>query len=379
MSKTMLPTFDLKRNYARVKQETLEAVERVMESQAFILGPEEVAFEEEIARYLEVPHAVGCASGTDALILALMVLDLKPGDEVVTTPFTFFATASAVVRTGGRPVFVDVEEDSYNFRIDRVLESLTPRTRAVLPVHLFGQMVRLEELAPALAGKGIDLVEDTAQAIGAVRFVDGGILRAGAVGRMGCFSFFPTKNLGSYGDAGMVATGSADTAARLRSLRVHGGTRTYFHDEVGLNSRLDSIQAAILRVRLRHLETWIEERRAVAERYRLLFAEKGLLDGRIIPPAEQARNRHTYHQYVVRAKDRDALQKYLDAEGVGCRVYYPLPLHLQPCFRDLGYREGDFPVAERLSREVLALPMFPELLPEEQERVVEAIAGFYEK
>jgi dTDP-4-amino-4,6-dideoxygalactose transaminase len=379
MTKNALPSFDLKRNYARVREETLEAVNRVLDSQAFILGAEVGAFEEEMARYLEAPHAVGCASGTDALILALMALDLKPGDEVITTPYTFFATVSAIVRTGARPVFADVEEDSYNIRVDRILERIGPRTRAVLPVHLFGQMVRLDELTPALAERGVLLVEDAAQAIGAVRFVGGGILRAGAVGRMGCFSFFPTKNLGAYGDAGMVVARDDETAARLRSLRVHGGTRTYFHDEVGLNSRLDALQAAILRVRLRHLETWTEERRAAADRYRLFFAEKGLLDGRVVPPAEQPGNRHTYHQYVIRAKDRDALQAHLDAEGIGCRVYYPLALHLQPCFRDLGFREGDFPVAERLSRETLALPMFPEILPEEQERVVNAIAAFYAK
>lgn len=372
-----IPSFDLKRNYARVKEEIRVAIDRVLETQHFILGPEVEAFEKEMASYLEVKDTVGCASGTDALVLAIQSLDLREGDEVITTPFTFFATASCITRNRAKPVFADVELDSCNMDMTKVLDLITPRTKAVLPVHLFGQTCKLELVRDELKKRGITLVEDCAQAIGSHRMIDGKICRAGSMGDIGCFSFFPTKNLGCYGDGGMVAIpDNAERAARIKSLRVHGAGKTYFHDEVGINSRLDALQAAILRVRLRHLEEWNEERRIVAGRYKLLFAEKKLLD-RIIIPTEQAGNRHVYHQYVVRAQKRDELQKYLGEHGITSRVYYPLPLHMQHCFADLGYKKGDFPIAEQLADEVLALPMFPELLPEEQERVVSVIADFY--
>ncbi|MDO5116537.1 MAG: DegT/DnrJ/EryC1/StrS family aminotransferase [Synergistaceae bacterium] len=372
-----IPSFDLTRNYARVKEEINVAVLRVLETQHFILGNEVEALERELAAYLEVKNTVGCASGTDALVLAMMALDLKPGDEVITTPFTFFATASCITRCGGKPVFADVDPVTYNISSEDIMAKLTPRTRAVLPVHLFGQMCPLEEIRDELKSRGIAIVEDCAQAIGAHRMIDGRVARSGSVGTMGCFSFFPTKNLGCYGDGGMVSIPKDEALAqRIKSLRVHGATTTYFHEEVGINSRLDALQAAILRVRLRHLEGWNEERRIVAERYMLLMAEKGLLD-LVTPPAELAGGRHVYHQYVVRAKRRDELQSFLDARGVTTRVYYPLPLHLQHCFSYLGGKKGDFPVSEMLADEVLALPMFPELLPEEQERVVNEIADFY--
>lgn len=374
-----IPSFNLTRNYARVKEEISVAVLRVLDTQNFILGPEVEALERELASYLEVKDTIGCASGTDSLILAMMTLDLKPGDEVITTPFTFFATASCITRSGGKPVFADVDPHTYNIKSEEILSKITPRTKAVLPVHLFGQMCPLEEIKDELRARGIVLVEDCAQAIGAHRMIGGRVARSGSVGDIGCFSFFPTKNLGCYGDGGLVSVPDDEKlAARIRRLRVHGAGETYMHDEVGINSRLDALQAAILRVRLRHLEGWNEERRIVAERYEALFAEKGLLEF-VTPPAEAEGGRHVFHQYVIRAGRRDELQKFLASRGVTTRVYYPLPLHMQKCFSYLGYKSGDFPVAEMLTREVLALPMFPELLPEEQERIVSDIAKFYGK
>ncbi|HOU32664.1 MAG TPA: DegT/DnrJ/EryC1/StrS family aminotransferase [Synergistaceae bacterium] len=377
MATRSLPTLDLKRNYRRIREEIAEAMDEVLESQHFILGPAVGAFEKEVQSYLEVPHAIGCASGSDALLLALMALDLREGDEVITTPYSFFATVSSITRLGGRPIFVDIDPETYNLRMDQVLEKISPRTRAILPVHLFGQMAEVELLDPVLREGRLRLVEDCAQSFGAWRRIDGRLARSGSVGSLGCFSFFPTKNLGCYGDGGMISSTDDALATRLRRLRVHGAEETYFHQEVGLNSRLDTLQAAILRVRLRHLEEWNEERRLAAERYRILFEERGLLDA-LTPPAEDPQNYHIYHQYVIRCSRRDDLQAFLGAEGITSRVYYPLGLHLQPCFRFLGGQEGDYPEAERLSRESLALPIFPEITPEEQEWVVNTIRRFYD-
>jgi dTDP-4-amino-4,6-dideoxygalactose transaminase len=371
-----IPSFDLRRNYARVEGEIKEALDRVLESQHFILGPEVAAFESEAAAYLDVPHAIGVASGSDSLFLALMAAGVGPGDEVVTTPFSFFATASCAARLGAKLVFADVEPDSYNISMERVREALSPRTKAFIPVHLFGQLCKIEEIRQTLDESGIALVEDCAQAFGAHRTVGGRLMRAGGWGGFGCFSFFPTKNLGAYGDAGLTTCFGDREADELSRLRVHGAASTYIHDVVGLNSRLDAMQAAILRVRLRHIETWTEERREAARRYGLLFAEYGVL-GDITPPAETPGNRHTYHQYVVRARRRDDLQKFLASREITTRVYYPLPLHMQPCFAQAGYKKGDMPVSEALCGDVLALPMFPEILPEEQEAVAAAIAEFY--
>jgi dTDP-4-amino-4,6-dideoxygalactose transaminase len=375
---TKIPTLDLVRNYARIKDEVLEAVHEVLESQHFILGPDVPLFERECESYLGDVSAVACASGTDALVLALMALDIGEGDEVITTPYSFFATASCVTRLGATPVFVDVDPVTFNVDMQQVLDAVTPKTKAFLPVHLFGQMVPLEECMDELTSRGVAVVEDAAQAFGAWRSIDGRLLRAGTVGRIGCFSFFPTKNLGGYGDGGMVVSTDQAIAARLRTLRVHGGGKTYFHDEVGLNSRLDSIQAAILRVKLRHFEQWNEERRIVAGRYYALFAEKGLLDF-VAPPVELEGNHHIYHQYVVRVQQRDDLQRFLEESDVVSRVYYPLSLHLQKCFSFLGYKRGDCPVSEMLSEETLALPIFPELSIEEQRQIVNAIGKFFGK
>ena len=373
-----IPSFDLKRNYDRVEDEVKNALSEVLASQHFILGPEVAAFEREIAGYLGVPHAVTCASGTDSLLLALMALGIGPGDEVLTTPFSFFATAGCIARLGAKPVFADVDPETYNIDLSLAAEAVTPRTKAFIPVHIFGQLCRLEEIVDILEEKNVALVEDCAQAIGAHRMHDGKVVKSGAWGGLGCFSFFPTKNLGAYGDAGM-ATCFDDTAAKeLAKLRVHGATTTYIHEEVGINSRMDAMQAAILRVRLRHLEEWIEERREVARRYKLLFAEHNLLD-EITPPVEDAGNRHTYHQYVIKAARRDDLQNFLAERGIVTRIYYPLSLHMQPCFASAGYKRGDMPVSEKLCDEVLALPMFPELYAEEQERIVREIANFYKK
>lgn len=377
IEKDKIASFDLTRNYARVKEEIKVAIDRVLDSQHFILGPEVACLEKELALYLEIEAAITCASGTDALMLALMSLDLKPGDEVITTPFTFFATASCITKNRARPVFADVEPDTYNLSASEVLAKITPSTKAVIAVHLFGQMCELEKMKDELKKRNIVLIEDCAQAMGAHRLIGGRIARAGSVGDIGCFSFFPTKNLGCYGDGGMVSVPcGGERAARIKRLRVHGAGNTYFYDEVGINSRLDALQAAILRVRLRHLEEWNEERRLVAERYLHLFAEKGLLED-ITPPVEREGGRHVYHQYVIRAKKRDELKRFLEERGIATRIYYPLSLHLQKCFADFGGEKGDFPTAEMLTREVLALPMYPELLPEEQERVAFEIAEFY--
>ncbi|MDR1885379.1 MAG: DegT/DnrJ/EryC1/StrS family aminotransferase [Synergistaceae bacterium] len=371
-----IPSFDLKRNYARVEDEIREAVERVLSSQCFIMGAEVSEFEREAGAYLEAPHAVAVASGTDALLLALMAAGVGPGDEVITTPFTFFATAGCIDRLGARPVFVDVSPETYNMSMEGTLRAITPRTRAVIPVHIFGQLCCLEEIAPELSRRGIALIEDCAQSFGAHRLYGGRIMRSGAWGRLGCFSFFPTKNLGAYGDAGMVTCRDHSDAERISRLRTHGAASAYVHEETGINSRLDALQAAILRVRLRHVETWIEERREASRRYSLMLAERALL-GLAAPPAEEKHGRHTYHQYVVRARDRDRLQRFMSERGIVTRVYYPLALHLQPCFSSAGYKKGDMPVAEMLTDEVLALPMFPEITADEQEFVVSAISDFY--
>lgn len=374
-----LPILDLKRSFSEIKPEVFAALERIFDEQSFILGHEVRNFEAHCEEYLELPEGscVGCASGTDALLLALMSCGIKPGDEVITTPFTFFATSGTIARLGAVPVFADVDPVTYNIDIQQAMTKITDKTKAFLPVHLFGQMCGLEDVIPELHRRGISVIEDAAQAFGASRIKDGKITRAGTVGDVGCYSFFPTKNLGGCGDGGMVATSDPERSERLRRLRVHGSGTTYYHEEVGINSRLDALQAAVLDIKLRHLEAWNEERRKVAEYYRLLFKTNDLQEF-ITAPVEVEGNYHIWHQYVVRVKSgRDELMEWLNSRGFAVRVYYPLPLHLQPCFGYLGYEAGDFPVSERLSREVLALPVFPGLKPEEQEELVRSMAEFF--
>jgi dTDP-4-amino-4,6-dideoxygalactose transaminase len=379
-----LPILDLKRSRAAVGDEIREALERVFESQTFILGAEVRAFEEDVESYLEKGTAVGCASGTDALLLALMALDVGPGDEVVTTPYSFPAAAGVVTRLGAVPVFADIDPATRNIGLEDAAAKFTARTKVFLPVHLFGQTTPIEEMTAFCRERGVAVVEDAAQAFGAWRkAVDAkaanAVLRAGVMGDIGCYSFHPANNLGACGDAGMAVAADARAGERLRKLRVHGAETTYFHEEVGLNSRLDAIQAAILRVRLRRLEERNAERRVLADRYRLLFGAKGLAGEHVTLPAELAGNHHIYHRYVIRARRRDELAGFLEERGISVRVYYPLPLHLQKCFAFLGYKEGDFPESERLSREALALPIFNGLLAEEQEEIVNTVGEFYRK
>ena len=376
-----VPILDLSRSFGEIKPEVFSALERIFDAQSFILGQEVKTFEAHCDSYLDVPEGscIGCASGTDALLLALMSCDIKPGDEVITTPFTFFATSGTIARLGAIPVFADVDPSTYNIDIQQAMTKITPKTKAFLPVHLFGQMTPLEGVTDELHSRGICLIEDSAQAFGASRIVDGKIYRAGAVGDVGCCSFFPTKNLGGCGDGGMVVARDKERSERLRRLRVHGSGTTYYHDEIGINSRLDALQEAILDIKLTRHEAWNEERRRIADYYKLLFKTNGLTEF-ITAPVELDGNYHIYHQYVVRVKSkRDELMKWLDGRGFGARVYYPLPLHLQPCFKYLGYKEGDFPVSEQLSREVLALPVFPGLKANEQEELVAEMAKFFRR
>lgn len=373
-----VPMLDLQRQFEQVRAEVLGAVGRVCASQQYILGPEVAAFEREIADFCGAREAVGCASGTDALWLALVAAGVQPGDQVLTTPFSFLASASAIVRAGASPVFSDIDPATFNLdsgQIERTLRSDKSRKlRALLPVHLYGQCADMDSFQRLAGEFNLALVEDAAQAIGSAWRGQ----RAGSLGTAAAFSFYPTKNLSAYGDAGLATTNDPEKAAQMRRLRNHGSPRRYLHEELGWNSRLDAIQAAILRVKLKYVESWNESRRDHAATYNQLFVEAGLAKGAEVhlpttsPPAH-----HIYHQYVIRAHRRDELRKFLTARQIGTEIYYPIPLHLQPCFAYLGYREGDFPEAERAAKEVLALPMFPELTGDEQRRVVESIADFY--
>ncbi len=368
-----VPFLDLKAQFEAIKHEVLPALLSVVESQRFILGEPVTRIEEEIAAMSCTRFGIGCASGTDALFLALKTLDLVPGDEVITTPFTFFATAGAIVNAGGRPVFVDIEPASFNIDVSRLEAAITERTRAIVPVHLFGQMAVMERIMSLASRYGLTVIEDAAQAIGARRRIDDEWRPAGSIGAMGTLSFFPSKNLGGWGDGGMVITSDHAMAERVRRLRTHGGRKNYHHDEVGVNSRLDAVQAAVLLAKRSHLQDWNAARRAHAAAYSESFHD---VDG-IEPPVTDAANEHVFHQYTVRARERDGLLEHLRKREIGAAVYYPIPLHEQPCFSNLAYRAGAFPEAERAGREVLSLPIYPELDARQWDAVVAAVQEFY--
>jgi dTDP-4-amino-4,6-dideoxygalactose transaminase len=378
-----VPLLDLKPQYQALKPELDAALAGVVESQYFILGPEVESFERNIANYCGVEHAIGVSSGTDALIVAMMAMGVGEGDEVITSPYTFFGTIGSIVRLGAKPVFVDIEPGSFNIDVSKIEAALTDRTRVIAPVHLFGQMAEMEPLRSIAREHDLLIIEDAAQAIGAKRHGK----TACSIGHMGCLSFFPTKNLGGFGDGGMIVTNDADYASIARQLRNHGMEPKYFHSRVGGNFRLDALQATVLNVKLPHLNHWHAQRRENADLYRRLFTQAGLvrpiedllsgdLSGGYVLPAELPGNHHIYNQFVIYAEQRDALMAHLKENQVGCEIYYPLSLHQQECFRMLGYAQGDFPHSERAASMSLALPIYPDLSPEKITRVVEVIASF---
>jgi dTDP-4-amino-4,6-dideoxygalactose transaminase len=367
-----VPLLDLKAQYEPLRAEILEAITRVCDSQRFIMGPEVEGLERELESYLGVHHAIGMSSGTDAILAALMALGIGPGDEVITSTYSFFATAGGIARVGAKPVLVDIQPDTFNIDPDATIAAMTPRTRAIVPVHLFGQAADLMPILNACTKPGVPVVEDAAQAIGAT-YWDHAV---GSFGAIGCFSFFPSKNLGAFGDAGFVTTNDASLAKQLRLVRNHGMEPKYYHHLVGGNFRLDAMQAAVLRVKLPHLESWTAGRQRNAARYRLLFENAGLT-GCVRLPVEAPNRTHIYNQFVIRVPERDALKAHLDRSGIGTEVYYPVPFHMQKCFESLGHDAGDFPHAEAAAGESLALPIYPELTEAQQAAVVDAVKSFY--
>lgn len=371
-----VPMLDLARGYAAIREEVLEAVAGVCDSQHYILGEQVTAFEREFAQLCGTEHAVACASGTDALWLGLAAGGIKSGDSVITTPFSFFATASSIVRAGARPIFVDIEPETLNLdpnNVRRHLREASPRPRAMMPVHLYGQCANMDALNALAADFNLTVVEDAAQAVGAAW----NRKTAGSLGGSAAFSFYPTKNLSAFGDAGILTTNNSDLAERARSLRNHGSKQRYYHDEIGANSRLDSIQAAVLRVKMKRLPQWNKSRAEHARTYDQLFERAGLTGKKVRLLKTRPEALHIHHQYVIRVPQRDELRSFLKERGVSTEVYYPVPLHLQKCFAYLGYAEGDLPEAEKAAKEVLALPMFPEMEAEEQKYVVDSIAEFF--
>lgn len=367
-----VPFIDLTAQFQTIKDDVLDAVHRVFECQGFILGDEVSDLETQLATYCDSREAIGCASGTDALILSLLGLGIGPGDEVITSPFTFFATAGAITRSGAKPVFVDIEPDHFNIDATQVETAVTAKTRAIIPVHIFGRCAEMEPLWRIAVTSGLSIVEDACQSIGAE--YQG--RRAGVLGTTACFSFFPTKNLGGAGDGGLITTDDEQLAKRIRRLRVHGDSGGYNHQEVGFNSRLDALQAAVLKVKLARLDEWTTARQQNAARYRALFEEHGLQDV-IGIPQEDPTGRHVYNQFTIRVRSgqRDAVLTSMRGQQIGCAVYYPGPLHLQNCFKDLGYQPGQLPVSELAAAEVLSLPIFPELTEAQQDRVVAGLCS----
>lgn len=364
---------DLHGQFQEIQGEVMEAIERTMQSQRFILGPEVEALESEIAEFIGCRYAVACASGSDALLLALMAAGVNRGDEVITTPFTFVATASAIVRVGAKPVFVDIDPATYNINPGTLQNAVTSKTRAVIPVHLYGLPAPMEAISKFAHQYRLTVIEDAAQALGA----ELGGVRVGNLGTLAAFSFFPSKNLGGAGDGGMVTTNDPDLADRLRLLRVHGSRKKYHCEVIGLNSRLDALQAAILRVKLRHLDAWTQARRVNANRYRSAFSN-WQLDRHVVLPTQPDGFRHVYNQFVIRVAARDEVRQHLLSNGIPTEIYYPEPLHLQPAFSFLGCKLGLFPQAEAASRHVLAIPIYPEITEQQQVRVVETVARYYQ-
>jgi dTDP-4-amino-4,6-dideoxygalactose transaminase len=369
-----VPLLDLKAQFQSIRKEIMTAIETVCDEQAFILGSRVADLEKAIQDYVGAAHAVGVASGTDAILLALMACGVRAGDEVLTVPYTFFATAGSISRLGAKPVFVDIKPDSFNIDPDLIDAAISTRTKAIMPVHLFGQCAEMEKILQVASAHKLPVIEDAAQAFGSERRGR----KTGAMGQAGCFSFFPSKNLGAFGDAGMVTTNDPSLGERVRLLRVHGSRERYLHELIGMNSRLDALQAAVLLVKLNHLESWTKGRQRNAARYAALFKEGKLLD-RITLPVVSRETRHVYNQYVIRVPHRDELRTFLKEKGIGTEIYYPTPLHLQPCYRDLGYDVGAFPHAEQAATETLALPIYAELTADQQSYVVDTIKNFYSR
>jgi len=369
-----VPLLDIPASYEQILSDVEKKISEVIRSGRFILGPVVEELEARIAGYCGAKYAVGVSSGTDALLISLMAAGVGEGDEVITTPFTFFATAGSIARVGAHPVFVDIEPETFNIDPKQIENKITDKTRALMPVHLYGQCANMDSILEVARRHGLAVIEDAAQAIGSEYKGQ----RAGSIGDYGCLSFFPTKNLGGFGDGGMVTTSSKELYERVKILRVHGSEPKYFHKTIGGNFRLDAIQAAVVLAKLNYLDHWTELRRQNAEIYKTLFEKRGLLNSLELP--SETTPRHVYNQYVIRVKDyRDGLRQFLDKNHVATEIYYPLPLHLQECFDSLGYHQGDFPVAERAADEVLALPVYPELTESQLEYVVEMIAHFFEK
>ncbi|HEX9949777.1 MAG TPA: DegT/DnrJ/EryC1/StrS family aminotransferase [Thermodesulfobacteriota bacterium] len=373
-----VPFLDLKAQYSKIKKDIDQAIKEVVSEQHFILGPKVEALEETIAAYSSARYGIGVASGSDALVLSLMALGIGSGDEVITTPFTFFATAGSISKIGATPIFVDIDLQTYNLDPSKIEERITSATKAIMPVHLFGQCADMEPIKELARGHDLWIIEDAAQAIGSDYTRDSAPpKRAGSIGDVGCFSFYPSKNLGGFGDGGMVITDDDELARRLRLLRVHGASSKYYYQCIGVNSRLDALQAAVLLAKFRYLEEWTDKRRENAAYYNQLFEQSAHQTLGIELPSVQYNNRHIYNQYVIRVPQRDELREFLSQEGIGTDVYYPLPLHLQECYRDLGCKAGDFPHAEKAAQDTLALPIYPELTREQQDYVVSQVAEFF--